>query len=68
MGKDWVTVYTSTQLHKVELLKQILYSEGIESVVLNQQDSSYTSIGDIKLMVKNTDVIRAKKQIEEAGL
>lgn len=68
MEKDWVLVYTSAQLHQVELLKQILHTEGIESVVLNQQDSSYISIGDIKLLVKNTDVIRAKKSIEEAGL
>ena len=68
MEKDWVLVYTSAQLHKVELLKQILHTEGVESVVLNQQDSAYISIGEIKLLVKNTDVIRAKKTIEIAGL
>jgi len=68
MEKDWVLVYTSSQLHKVELLKQILHTKGVESVVLNQQDSAYISIGDIKLLVRNTEVIRAKKIIEEAGL
>ena len=68
MEKDWILVYISSQLHKVELIKQILHTEDIESVILNQQDSSYISIGDIKLLVKNTDVIRAKKIIEQAGL
>ena len=68
MEKDWVPVYTSSQLHKVELLKQVLHSRGIESVVLNQQDSTYVSIGEIKLLVKNTDVIRAIKTIEESDL
>lgn len=68
MEKDWILVYISSQLHKVEMLKQILQTKGIESVVLNQQDSFYVSIGDIKLMVKNIDVIRAKRTIEEAGL
>ena len=68
MEKDWVLVYTSAQLHKVDLLKQILNTEGIESAVFNQQDSSYVSIVDITLLVKNTNVIRAKKTIEVAGL
>lgn len=68
MEKDWVLVYTSVQLHKVELLKQFLEKDGIESVVLNQQDSSYPSIGSINLLVKNEELTRARETIEEAGL
>ncbi len=66
MGKDWVNVYSSTQIHKVELLKHLLNSHGIESIIFNQQDSIYVTIGDINLLVKNTDVIPAKKIITEA--
>jgi len=56
------------QLHTVELLKHLLSSHGIESIVLNQQDSIYVTIGSINLLVQNTDVIRAKKIITEAEL
>lgn len=66
MDKDWVVVRSSTLLYEIELYKQILHLEGIESVVLNQQDSAYVSIGDIKLLVKNTDAIRAKNIISKS--
>lgn len=66
MDKDWVVVRSSTLLYEIELYKQILHLEGIESVVLNQQDSAYVSIGDIKLFVKNTDAIRAKNIISKS--
>lgn len=68
MEKDWVQVYSSTQLHTVQLLKHILSSHGIDSIVLNQQDSIYVTIGTINLLVQNTDVIPAKKIITEAQL
>lgn len=68
MAKDWVVIFSSTLLHEIELYKQILLMEGIESVVLNQKDSFYVSIGDIKLLVKNTDVIRAKNIIENSEM
>lgn len=68
MIKDWVSVYSSTQMHIIQLLKHLLDSYGIESIVLNQQDSFYVTIGDINLLVKNTDVIYAKKIISEAQL
>lgn len=68
MEKDWVLVYSSTQMHKIQLLKHILNSYGIESIVLNQQDSIYVTIGEINLLVINTDVIRAKKIISEAQM
>ena len=41
MIKDWVLVYSSTQMHKIQLLKHLLNSYGLESIVLNQQDSIY---------------------------
>lgn len=64
--EDWITVFSSTMLYEIELYRQILQMEGIESVVLNQKDSFYVSIGDIKLKVKNTDVLRAKTIIENS--
>ncbi|WP_262888927.1 DUF2007 domain-containing protein [Cryomorpha ignava] len=68
MEKDWVLVYSSRQMHKIQLLKHLLSSYDIESIVLNQQDSIYVTIGDINLLVLNTDVIHANKIISEAQL
>ncbi len=67
-GDNWVGVYSSVLLPSVELLKHILGEQGIEAVVLNQKDSFYPVIGDIQLMVRREDVIRAKKIIEESAL
>lgn len=67
-GDNWVGVYSSVLLPSVELLKHILGERGIEAVVLNQKDSFYPVIGDIQLMVRREDVIRAKKIIEESAL
>lgn len=68
MEKDWVKVYSSSQLHTAELLRHLLYENGIESVIFNQQDSIYVSIGEIYLMVNRNDILRAKKIIEDSGL
>ncbi|HKL02428.1 MAG TPA: DUF2007 domain-containing protein [Cryomorphaceae bacterium] len=68
MDKDWVAVYTSGSLHNVELLKHILNQADIDAIVLNQQDSFYKSIGDIKLLVRRENVIPAKKIISDAAL
>ncbi len=66
MSGDWVNVFSSSALHTIELLRQILSQSDIDSVVLNQQDSFYVTIGEINLLVKRDDVIKAKKIISEA--
>ncbi|MCA1763315.1 MAG: putative signal transducing protein [Cryomorphaceae bacterium] len=68
MDKDWVAVYTSGSLHNVELLKHLLNQSDIDAIVLNQQDSFYKTIGDIKLLVRRENVIPAKKIISDAAL
>lgn len=68
MGNDWVTVYSSTALHNAELLKHLLSQRNIEAVVLNQQDSFYKTIGEIRLLVRSNDVMLAKRIIAESEL
>jgi hypothetical protein len=62
MTKDWVSVYSSDALHKAELLRHILQENGVEAIILNQQDSFYKSIGDVSVWVKREKVILAKKK------
>jgi hypothetical protein len=67
MEKDWVTIYSSSQLYKVEMAKQLLEQEGIEVVELNQQDSSFNAFGEIKLIVAadiQQQALEILKQIE----
>ena len=41
MNNDWVKVYSTTDIFKAEIIKQMLLSNDIEAVVMNQKDSSY---------------------------
>lgn len=59
MDSNWVRIYSSTQAHKVEIVKSVLLDNNINSVVLNKKDSSYL-FGEIELCVEKESVIRAK--------
>jgi len=65
---NWVKVYSSTNLQHAELLKHILNENDIEAIVMNKQDSSYVTIGEIELLVNRDKVLMAKKIISEAKL
>ena len=67
MKGDWACVYVSTYPHLVELAKILLEHEGIESVIKNNQDISYVSIGEIELYVLREDLIKAKFILEQKG-
>ena len=48
---DWIAVFETSQLYQAEMVKDILADNGVEAVVLNQQDSSY-KFGGIRVMVR----------------
>jgi hypothetical protein len=62
---NWKIVFVTTFAPKAELLKSVLEENGIETILHNQQDSSYTSIGDIQLLVRTEMVIKAKSLLEK---
>ncbi len=68
MDSNWINVYSSANLQKVELLKHILQENDIDAVVMNRQDSTYPVIGEIELYVNRDKVIPAKKIIENTDL
>jgi hypothetical protein len=59
MDDNWITVYSTNQLYKAELVKELLFDNQVTAFVLNQQDSTYL-FGEIEVCVKQGDVIRAK--------
>ena len=65
MEANWVSIYTSSYLHTAELFKALLAENNIESIVINNQDSFYKSIGEVELYVERDNVILAKRIINE---
>jgi hypothetical protein len=55
MEKGWVKVYMTGEAYKAEIARELLENNAIQSVVLNQKDSSYISFGDIEVYVNETD-------------
>lgn len=49
LSDDWVKVYSSNQAFKVELMKGVLENNGVDTVVVNRQDSLYLAFGEIEL-------------------
>lgn len=63
--KDWITAFTTIQLYEAEMIADILKNNGINSVVLNQKDSSYNSFGEIRIMVHQEDSEKAEEIIKQ---
>jgi len=64
MSNDFVCVYSHTNQYTIDILKSVLQEHGVESVVLNKQDSSY-HFGSIELYVKPADESLARQIITE---
>jgi hypothetical protein len=56
MQPEWIKIFSSPLLFKVELARQLLEENGIESVVVNKQDSSLLVYGEAELHVPKESV------------
>ncbi|MBN2807210.1 MAG: DUF2007 domain-containing protein [Prolixibacteraceae bacterium] len=65
MEKDWKQVFLTGELYRAEIAKELLENNGIQAVVLNQKDSSYTAFGNIEVYVNEQDEIRANEILKE---
>ena len=68
MKQDWVKIFSSSFLHKAEILKSILEGQNIVSVILDKNDSSFKVFGQYELYVRNEDAEAAQKISSEAEL
>ena len=57
----WELLFTSDKGYRVEILKSLLEEEDIPSVIMNKQDSSYLIFGEVQLLVKRSDILRAEQ-------
>ena len=58
MEKDWVKIYTSSNLYRSEIIKQALIENDIEAVLLNKQLSGY-NIGAVEVYIHQQDFSKA---------
>jgi hypothetical protein len=68
MEKGWQRIYYSDKMHLIEIVRAVLADQKIESVMIDRRDSSYVTIGDIDLFVRDEDAIFARLIIEQHKL
>lgn len=68
MEHGWQRIYSGTQMHLIEIVKAVLADNQIESVAVDKRDSSYISIGEIDLFVREEDAVLARVIIEQNKL
>ncbi len=66
--KGWQPIYFSEKSHLIEIVKALLTENNIESFAVDRKDSTYITMGDVELYVKDTDVMKAKFLIEQNNL
>lgn len=64
MEDNWISVLSTPQPWQAEIAKQILVENGIEAVVVNRRDSSYTVFGEVEVYVVKEDVEKSKELLK----
>lgn len=59
MEKNWVKIFTSSNLYQSEIVKQVLTGHQIDAVLLNRQASSHQAFGDIEVYIHQEDFSQA---------
>lgn len=62
-GDHWELVFSTSLPYQAEIVKSLLLENDIISVIINKQDSSYLTFGEIELYVKRNDILSAKQII-----
>ncbi len=61
---NWITVYTSKDRIRTELIKNELILQGINAVILDKKDGSFPMIGPVAINVPEDQSEAAKKYID----
>ena len=68
MEKGWQRIYSSDKPHLIEIAKTVLKENNIESYVVDKRDSTYITLGEMELYVKDDDVTLAEFLLKENQL
>jgi hypothetical protein len=66
MDENWIKVYSTSLPWQAEMAKQVLEENGIEAVVINQQDSNFF-FGEATVYVENEWEETAKELLKGIG-
>ena len=64
MINDWIEIYSTNDIFKAEVIKNMLLSNDIKAIIMNQQDSSY-HFGTAKIYTKKENILKTKEIISE---
>ncbi len=64
MEDNWVSIFTCNKPWQAEIAKQVLFENGIEAVIINKQDSSYHSFGDVEVYVSLDEAEKSKELLK----
>ena len=59
MEKNWVKIFTSANFYQAEIVKQVLTEHDIDTVMLNKQDSSHRTFGNIEIYIHQDNFSQA---------
>jgi len=59
MEKNWVRIFKTFNYYQAEIVKQVLTENKIDTVLLNKQDSSHRTFGDIEVYIHQQDFSNA---------
>jgi len=65
MEKDWVCVFHTEQNFQAEIARDILENEEINSVVINEHDSTFPSIGELEIWVHRNFEVKATELLKD---
>jgi len=60
---NWQKIFESPKLIRAEIVKSVLNGHGITTFLMNKKDTMY-QIGNFEVLVKNHDVLKSIKIIE----
>ena len=61
---NWSVVFESKHLHKVEIVKDVLFDRDLEPVIVNKKDTAYNIFGQYEVHVASEHAVRAIRIIE----
>ncbi len=61
---EWQKVFSAFESYKAEIVKDVLENHGLNPVIINKQDSSYSNFGQFEVHVSADEVIKSLNIIE----
>ena len=67
MKKDWINVFSTTQLYEAKVIEALFKDSDIPTTILNKQDSAYGVLlpGKVEIYIPSTFEKIAKELINE---